>query len=347
MLKSRPRVVFVPLAAAGVTLIGACATIPDAPAPVVVDATPSLRAPEAEPEPLAPAIVEWTPEPPLLEWYPSIEWTPADPRQADAIVIRLALPAGAPDNLAIGGDLAGRDLRFVRRGSHWFGVGGLPIDSAGFTELRVRFEGAGVDKQEIRLIRVRERRYESTQLSVAGRGEMEPETQERIRREAALIRGILTAGTEDWLAVDGFEWPRPPAVTSPFGQRRVFNGEVRSRHLGTDFRGNQGGSIEAPGSGRIALVGDFFYQGNAVYIDHGLGVFSGLFHMSRIEVREGDLVNRGQVVGRVGSTGRSTAPHLHWSAYVGGQNVDPGSLLDLRMDEAGRVQTAADREEDG
>ena len=87
----------------------------------------------------------------------------------------------------------------------------------------------------------------------------------------------------------------------------------------------------APAAGRVLLTGSFYYQGNAVYVDHGMGLVTAYFHFSSIAVEEGDLVAPGQLLGRVGSTGRSTAPHLHWSAYVNGENVDPESLIGFHL----------------
>ena len=108
----------------------------------------------------------------------------------------------------------------------------------------------------------------------------------------------------------------------------MFNGELRSRHTGLDLRGAMGDPIRAANSGRVALSDDLFFNGGAVFIDHGLGVYTGYFHMSRREVEEGEWVEQGQVIGRVGATGRVTGPHLHWSLYALGQSLDPLSLLD-------------------
>jgi murein DD-endopeptidase MepM/ murein hydrolase activator NlpD len=101
--------------------------------------------------------------------------------------------------------------------------------------------------------------------------------------------------------------------------------------MGLDLRGRRGQPAYAAAAGRVTLTGRFVYQGNAVYVDHGFGVVTAYFHFSSIDVEEGDIVEAGQVIGRVGSTGRSTAPHLHWSAYVHGVNVDPESLIGFRL----------------
>ncbi len=123
--------------------------------------------------------------------------------------------------------------------------------------------------------------------------------------------------------------PCPGVANSSFGTRSVFNGEERSPHAGTDFLSGTGTPIHAPAGGRVVAARDLFFSGNTVIIDHGLGVFSMLAHMSRIDVHEGDVVSRDAVVGRVGATGRVTGPHLHWALRVGGARVDPLSALKL------------------
>jgi murein DD-endopeptidase MepM/ murein hydrolase activator NlpD len=107
----------------------------------------------------------------------------------------------------------------------------------------------------------------------------------------------------------------------------VFNGEPRSPHAGTDFLSPAGTPIHAPAGGRIAVARNLFFTGNTVIIDHGLGVFSMLAHLSRVDVHEGDTIARGQTVGLVGATGRVTGPHLHWALRVGPARVDALSAL--------------------
>jgi len=116
-------------------------------------------------------------------------------------------------------------------------------------------------------------------------------------------------------------------ANSAFGTRSVFNGQPRSAHGGADFLSPAGTPIHAPNAGRIVLARDLYFSGNTVVIDHGLGLFSMLAHLSAIDVHEGDGVTADQRIGLVGATGRVTGPHLHWAVRAGGARVDPLSLL--------------------
>jgi murein DD-endopeptidase MepM/ murein hydrolase activator NlpD len=126
-----------------------------------------------------------------------------------------------------------------------------------------------------------------------------------------------------------FERPRPGPITSVFGVPRVLNGTVRSRHYGVDFAGKMGASVRAANRGVVALVADLYYSGTTVIIDHGAGLLTGYFHLSRVLVAQGDTIERGQLLGRVGASGRVTRPHLHWFGAYGGVTVDPLDLLRL------------------
>ena len=123
--------------------------------------------------------------------------------------------------------------------------------------------------------------------------------------------------------------PNSGEITTIYGVRRYYNGVFAQDyyHRGVDYAGAYGSPVMAPAAGRVSLVGresqGFKIHGNVVGIDHGQGVASILMHLSRIDVKEGDLVQAGQVVGALGSTGASTGPHLHWGLYVNGQSVDP------------------------
>ena len=156
-----------------------------------------------------------------------------------------------------------------------------------------------------------------------------PRTLERIRVEAELTKEAYarTATEAGWR--DGFLRPVAEAANSSFGTRSVFNGEARNPHTGTDFLSPTGTPIHAPAAGRVVLARDLFFTGNTVIIDHGLGVFSMLAHLSRIDVVEQHTVAAGDVVGAVGATGRVTGAHLHWALRVGTARVDALAALAL------------------
>ena len=128
---------------------------------------------------------------------------------------------------------------------------------------------------------------------------------------------------------DGFVRPVPDEANSAFGTRSVFNGQPRSPHGGADFLSPSGRPIAAPSGGRVALARDLYYTGNTVILDHGLGLFSMFAHLSVINVKDGDVVTSGQVLGEVGATGRVTGPHLHWTVRLNGTRIDPLSLLSV------------------
>ncbi|MDH3732994.1 MAG: peptidoglycan DD-metalloendopeptidase family protein [Gemmatimonadota bacterium] len=318
----------------------ACASIPEAPQPVGAPAAPDVAS--AEPlriyTPVEQAEATRVPAP-----YPalplSVGVSPRRPRQASVVTVRIIVPPG-PALERPTATLAERDVLLVRDDLGWIGLAGLPVDGSGLLELDIRGRRNGVEEHERRVIRVEAREYPSTRIRISAGAASDPEVDARIARERQLIRSRLTASTDVWLPEDPFDWPRPPVRTSPFGEGRVFNGAVRSRHLGLDLRGRRGQGTYAPAAGRVLLTGSFFYQGNAVYLDHGLGLVTAYFHHTSIVVEEGDIVSPGQLLGRVGSTGRSTAPHLHWSAYVNGESVDPESLIGFLL----IPKTAADVE---
>ncbi len=112
---------------------------------------------------------------------------------------------------------------------------------------------------------------------------------------------------------------------------RVFNGVTRSRHLGVDFAARLGAPVRAANRGVVALVADLFFSGTTVLVDHGAGLVTGYFHLSRAVVAPGDTIDRGQLIGRVGSSGRATKPHLHWFAAYGYITVDPLDLVRLNV----------------
>jgi len=148
-----------------------------------------------------------------------------------------------------------------------------------------------------------------------------PSVQERIERDSQLLASTWQHPAAERLWSAPFVRPVPQAANSRFG--------TRNPHGGADFLSPAGTPIHAPAGGRVAVARDLYFSGNTVVIDHGLGVFSMLAHLSSIGVHEGDRVDAGQVVGLVGATGRVTGPHLHWAVRANGARVDPLSVLTL------------------
>jgi murein DD-endopeptidase MepM/ murein hydrolase activator NlpD len=151
----------------------------------------------------------------------------------------------------------------------------------------------------------------------------------RIERETTLMNEQYARFTD--LAASPFPMTLPAVgpVSSNFGLRRILNGQPRSPHAGLDVAAPLGAKVVAPANGTISLTGSFYFNGNTVFIDHGEGLLSMMCHLSKIAVHDGDVVKKGQEVGRVGATGRATGPHLHWSVSLNGDRVDPSAALAL------------------
>src|SRR5258706_824868 len=152
-------------------------------------------------------------------------------------------------------------------------------------------------------------------------------TMQRIISEAAELARLWEQSAQSRLWSDVFVRPVPGRATSVFGSRSIFNGQARQPHGGADFLSPTGTPIQAPTSGRVVLARELYFTGNTVVIDHGLGLFSLLAHLSVIDVHAGESVTAGQIVGQVGATGRVTGPHLHWAVRIGNARVDPLAVL--------------------
>jgi murein DD-endopeptidase MepM/ murein hydrolase activator NlpD len=156
-----------------------------------------------------------------------------------------------------------------------------------------------------------------------------PEAMERIERETKLTQEQFARYTPLDASPFPLLVPASGRISSNFGLRRVLNGEPKSPHAGLDVAAPLGAPVKAPAAGRITLVGDFYFTGNVVFVDHGGGMVSMMCHLSAVDVHEGDFVQRGQLLGRVGATGRATGPHLHWAVSLNDERVDPSMLLKL------------------
>ena len=150
------------------------------------------------------------------------------------------------------------------------------------------------------------------------------------RNELAQLESIFSNYTEQkmWDST-GFQLPILSELTSPFGAFRTFNGTLNTRHTGWDLRATMGTPIMASAGGRVAFTGLMQVRGNHVVIDHGYGVYSTYSHMSVVHVTRGEMVTKGQVIGEVGNTGRTSGPHFHWEIAVNGNFVDGVQFLQM------------------
>ncbi|UCC72193.1 MAG: M23 family metallopeptidase [Gemmatimonadota bacterium] len=306
-----------------------CAAIPDPPEPLPAPEAPqaaAIRLDEPPPDAAAPR--------PLA---PRIHWTPATPAEGTLAVLTLEpMPQGLPAFEMTAG-ARDNEIALARlKGGAYFGLVAVPLNTDAVpVEVNVTFIDGTRLTQHLSLL-VERQDFPTTGLSVASRFTAPDEQSlERIRREREIIRAALAVVSKRPLWTGAFILPRNDATTSPYGQRRLFNNQLRSRHTGLDIRGRTGDAVYAANSGRVILARELFYSGNAVYIDHGLGLVTGYFHLSERAVREGQWVDKGQLIGRVGATGRVTGPHLHWGLYLQGAALDPRTLLELELTEIG------------
>ena len=163
--------------------------------------------------------------------------------------------------------------------------------------------------------------------------DLDQKTLARVETESKAIHRAFAGFVPHPLWKGGFLEPVHGTISGRFGSRRVINGQPRKPHSGEDIAAPEGTPVLAMNDGMVRLTADHFFSGKGVIVDHGLGLFSMYFHLSGVDVKQGQVVQKGQVIGKVGSTGRTTGPHLHWGVRLNGARVDPYSLLDLTVEE--------------
>jgi murein DD-endopeptidase MepM/ murein hydrolase activator NlpD len=239
----------------------------------------------------------------------------------------VVLTIAAPASTSVRVRAFDRDIAPIARSDHtWTALVGIDLDAKPGTHRVVVDSNDG--EHAVYELAVKPRRFPTRRLTVNPDFVTPPASEQaRIEREAALLHEVYNATASEALWHAPFVRPVPQAANSAFGTRSVFNGLPRNAHGGADFLSPAGERVHAPNAGRVVVAQNLYFSGNTVIIDHGLGLFSTLAHLSAFDVREGDHVTAGQLVGRVGATGRVTGPHLHWAVRVAGARIDPLSLL--------------------
>ncbi len=258
------------------------------------------------------------------------------------ILLPLTLPAALPPHSeAVPGGIAVIDLGPARGEApvlhyhkqrvmvqqdqgRWKAVVGIPLSAKPGTQQLIPAKGAPLT------FTVQAKDYATQHLTIKNKRKVNPNQQDmtRIRVE----RGRINAALEHWRETREVETrfilPVEGRLSSPFGLRRYFNEQPRKPHSGIDIAAAEGTPIRAPAAGRVIDTGDYFFNGNTVFLDHGQGLVTMYCHMSRIDVAPGQTVKQGEVIGAVGQTGRVTGPHLHWGVSLNDARVDPALFFE-------------------
>ena len=262
----------------------------------------------------------------------AVSWHPARPRIGDVAWLHVR---GGSETAVVEGSVGNRPLAFFPYAGGHAALVGLDLDvKPGSQPWRLAVLEPGLEPRQLAgKVTVAARQFPVQRLTVpTGMADPDPETERRAVAEGMHLQMLYRTVSPERLWRGAFV--RPVAGTEPpsgFGARRIINGRPRAAHGGADYRAPQGTPVVAANAGRVALVGDYFFPGRLIALDHGLGLYTLYFHLDSVAVSEGDRVDRGQPIGTVGATGRATGPHLHFGAQLGSARVDPAALLALRL----------------
>lgn len=245
------------------------------------------------------------------------------PLQVPGGVARLSLGPAAVRPQAFAGDVP---LLVVGDALEWTAVVGIALAAApGPAHITLRASDGGTRPVAYRIA---PKRYREQQLKVSPRTvDLSPEDQARYERERAHQQEVMATFSTPVPQTLRMQVPTPGRRSSSFGLRRVFNGQARNPHSGMDIAAPTGTPVAAPLPGRVIDTGDYFFNGQTVWLDHGGGLLTMVCHLSRIAVQPGDVLRTGDTLGAVGATGRATGPHLHWGVMLNRAMVDPALFL--------------------
>jgi peptidase M23-like protein len=267
---------------------------------------------------------------------PSATVTPAIVETGAPELIRVTAPADAK----IEGEWLGRPLQFFSRSSRtgdavtaWYALAGVDVEApSGPSTLKITVRSHNTSREITSTIAIHPAHYHTSSITVEPKFvEPGPDDQKRIEAAAKAKEKALAQSADQPLWSGSFVAPVKAQATDSFGTRRMFNGKLASIHKGTDFRARTGTPVMAGNSGTVILAQPLYYEGNCVMIDHGLGLTSISMHLSRIDVKPGQRVTKGQQIGLSGATGRVTGPHLHWAIRWQGGYLDPAKLLRMNL----------------
>lgn len=212
-----------------------------------------------------------------------------------------------------------------KKQNHWLAVTGIPLSAEpGQHTLEVERDG-NQDSRKLNFT-VKKKKYKTQHLTIKNKRKVNPNKKdmERIGKEKEKITSALANWRDSNEVNTDFVIPVKGRLSSPFGLKRFFNKQPRKPHSGIDIAAPEGTPIVSPAAGVVIDVGNYFFNGNSIFIDHGQGLITMYCHMSKVLVKNGQKVEKGQKIGAIGKTGRVTGPHLHWAVSLNDARVDPG-----------------------
>lgn len=263
-------------------------------------------------------------EQPLLSLQPGVA------RPGDPVLVTVRGLTKAPT-----GTLGERPLRFYPVREGFQALTGIPVElTPGPVPVKVAVPspGSATSRELTGTLDVVAAGWPSRTLKVARKFVVKkpaPEVRARMEADRAAFATAFAQSFAAPLFAENFAWPRQDSITAPYGDLRTYNGKKQSQHYGTDIRGATGTPVYAANAGTVVMSRDAYASGNTVLVHHGASLYTAYFHLSAMDVKDGERVERGQLLGKVGATGRVTGPHLHWGVKVDDLWVDGETLLKL------------------
>jgi hypothetical protein len=221
-----------------------------------------------------------------------------------------------------------KNIMVISQDGHWKGLVGLSLKTlpGDYIVSYQTEKDKGISKEVT--IRVEPKSYPEQRINVKQKKYVSPNEEQlaRIKKEKKHMGELFKTWRDTDVSVD-MSWPVDGPLSSPFGLRRFFNDQPRNPHSGIDIAAPKGTDILLPVDGQVIDTGDYYFNGKTVFVDHGQGMISMFNHMSKITVKPGDKLKRGDKIGEIGKTGRVTGPHLHWSLSLNEVRVDPMLFL--------------------
>ena len=259
---------------------------------------------------------------------------PADPivpiKVKQGGIVLLSITPG-PGTESLRGGFRGKTIPFFQTGDGNYAMllGIDMLQKVGHRPFVVRWRQNGLSHSRSYEIKIVEATFGIQHLTLPkGKVDLDPPTLIRVKKEKKRMLAVFRDSLPVKLWQGNFIAPVSGRRQGTFGRKRILNGQPRRPHTGEDISAPEGEPIVATNGGRVVLVGDYFFNGQSIVIDHGFGLFSMYFHLSEISVAEGERLKRGQIIGKVGKTGRVTGPHLHWGMRLNGARIDPFSLVE-------------------